>query len=239
MINGGVSLAKVKEIDNSYKFSFKYKDIIDLNYEKDLYILSISLALSDLTIITQKLHKIASENNNENGLFYFKVGLAFAREAFELLKVVLEDKDFVHKYLENCTKIFDNFNIVSDIINEKSEFKVFNASRINQNRHLVFHYLKKKEDLELMKNVLVEIENEYEEVYFRESEDISKYEYQFAEIFQFNMLFDFYKINENNKEDLNMRISELAIFTAKLMNILRLMFSEYLIKKRIKWEKVD
>ena len=232
-------MANIRETDSSYEFRFKYGDIIDLNYESDLYIMSISIALSDLTKITQKLHSISINNTKDNGVFDFKIGLGFARETFELLKSVFSDNNFTEKYLSNCPKIFDDFKEVSDIVYQKSDFEVFNESKMNNNRHLIFHYPKEKVDFDLMKKAIVEIEKTEYEVCFRESEDISKYEYQFAENLQFNMLFDFYKINENQGEVLEKRISELAIFTGKLMNILRSILTEYLYKKSIKWETSD
>lgn len=228
-----------------YELEFKINQMFDKNNEYDLFICSVCFALADLLKVNQEIHKVAEKSENGNSSFFFRINMGFAREAYELLKSKFANPDFTSKYLEQVTDAIDKYIEIDSIINGKTKYKTFKEHKINKNRHLIFHYPKQKEDYKLIYDVISELEKDNHNFNYYESDDANDFErwqFDFAETIQYNVLFGIFKITDDVQHE--SKLNDLATLTAKIINLLNLLFSDFVcrkqwvIKSECEWELI-
>jgi hypothetical protein len=219
-----------------YKYNFKIDQLVDQSSLYDKYMISVSFALSDLTILNKKIIDLLKEDKAEESVFYFRICLGFMREAYMLLENIFENNTFKVEHLEKIPQAIEKYNEICNIINSKPIFK---ASPINENRHRIFHYPKKDKDLELLSKVLEDFKHEKFQNSFTFSDNFCDNSYPFAELLQLNMLYDTYKIHSYELKKYETLLSELDRLTRRIINLLKILWINFVESKNIHREIVE
>jgi hypothetical protein len=210
-----------------YVAEFSADQMFDKDSDYDLFICSCSFALSDLLLLNKEIGK-----PGDNSSLYFRMCIGFVREAYELMKDKFTNKTFCMKYLDTIESAVEKYNEIDGIVCGRTEMAAFTDNRINDNRHLVFHYPKTQKDYRLIQGVLEELGKEEQKLRYVESDDADPFQRQrleFAEIIQYNLLFGFY-LNESEKEH-EIKLKDLATFTAMMVNLLNLLIGDFFTRK--------
>lgn len=215
-----------------FEFECEINQMFDIKKEYDLFICVCAFALSDLLFINREISQSFDESSSQKSTFLFRINMGFAREAFELLKSKFENQNFKAKYLESIKDALDKYKEIENIINGITELETFKEHKINKNRHLIFHYPKKIEDYNLIGAVLNEFEKKDQKYRYCESDNKNKLEsqdFEFIKSIQYNTLFGFYK--STNDEEHNKKLNDIATLTARIINLLNLLFVDFASKK--------
>ncbi|MBP8640826.1 MAG: hypothetical protein KBI01_08020 [Oscillospiraceae bacterium] len=215
-----------------YEYEFKMDQMFDRNEEYDLFICSCCFALSDLLIINQEILEAVSNPQKWYSSTFFRINMGFAREAYELLKSKFTNESFKKEYLLPIENAVERYTKIDNIINGKTELMTFKEHKLNENRHLIFHYPKKEEDYCLIQEVLCDLEKDGQKFRYYESDntdDSENQKFEFAAIIQFNALFGIHKADGNDSSRI---INDLAILTTQIISLLELLFGEFVSKKQ-------
>lgn len=210
-----------------YVAELSANQMFDKDSDYDLFICSCSFALSDLLLLNKEIG-----NPGDNSSLFFRMCIGFVREAYELMKDKFTNKAFCTKYLDTIESAVVRYNQIDDVVCGRTEMKTFQGNRINESRHLVFHYPKKHKDYRLIQEVLEKLGKEDDKLPYIESDGtdpLHRQRLEFAEIIQYNLLFGFY-LNESEKEH-EIKLKDLAKFTAMMINLLNLLIGDYFTRK--------
>ena len=216
----------------NYEYRFKMDQMFDRNEEYDLFICSCCFALSDLLIINQEIFEAVSSPEKWYSSTFFRINMGFAREAYELLKSKFTNESFKKKYLVPIESAVERYTEIDNIINGKTELKTFKEQKLNDNRHLIFHYPKDLKVYFILNEVLSNLENDGELFDYYESDDTDTFErqkFRFAATIQFNALFGIHKATGDESAQI---VNDLAILTTKIIDLLEILFGEFVIKKQ-------
>lgn len=222
-----------------YKLEFSIDQMFDKSDDYDLFICTICFALSDLLMLNQEIQEATINPSKDNSSLYFRMTMGFIREAYELLKYKFTNDCFREKYLESIDGAISAYNEIDLIISGNSGLSIFKENKLNENRHLVFHYPKKANDYLLIQNVIGELSkdgNKFKYIELKEQDDFYRQKLDFAEAIQYNTLFGFYKIND--EKQYFKQLSELATLTAKVINLLNLLFTDFISKKKYEFDEI-
>ena len=216
-----------------YEYEFTMDQLFDRNEEYDLFICSCCFALSDLLIINQEILEAANNPQKWYSSMFFRINMGFAREAYELLKSKFTDNSFKMKYLASIVGAVDRYIEIDDIINGKTEHETFYANKLNENRHSIFHYPKNPKEYCLINEVLSDLEKDGQRFKYCESDETDTFEWQkfeFAATIQLNALFGIHKTT--GEDQFAQILNDLALLTGKIINLLNILFSEFVSRKR-------
>jgi len=211
------------------EYEFNLRDVFDTDNEYDLFICAVSFALSDLSILNRKISEC--DNESKESTFYYRLALGFMREAYMLLKRKFDNEGFRTKYLLPIPNAVEKYTEIDNIVFGKNDNNSFGEYKINDTRHQIFHYPKEREDYDLLKCSLEYLAKDNKELNYYESDDTDIFHNQsfdFAQTIQLNILNGTYKKDEI---EISKNVSELASLNAKIINLLDLLFSNFLIKK--------
>lgn len=215
-----------------YEYKFKLDQMFDKNEEYDLFICSCCFALSDLLIINREILEAANNPQKWYSSLFFRMNMGFAREAYELLKSKFTNESFEKEYLVSIESAVERYMEIDDIINGRSETETFKEQKLNDNRHLIFHYPKDLKGYCILNEVLSNLEKDGELFNYYESDDTDTFErqkFEFAATIQFNALFGIHKATGDESSRI---INDSAFLTTKIIDLLELLFGEFVGKKQ-------
>ncbi len=215
-----------------YEYDFKLDQMFDRNEEYDLFICSCCFALSDLLIINQEILEAANNPQKWYSSLFFRMNMGFAREAYELLKSKFTNENFKNIYLVPIESAVERYTEIDNIINGKTELKTFKEQKLNDNRHLIFHYPKDLKGYCILNEVLSNLEKDGELFNYYDSDDtdtVERQKFKFAAAIQFNALFGIHKATGDESAQI---VSDLAFLTARILSLLELLFGEFASKKQ-------
>lgn len=218
-----------------YKAYFRINDVFDKNDKYDLFILKLSMAASDLVTVFQLFKYQINNMEILNRFFFFKLCLGFTREAFELLKN--NHEKFKAKCFDRILGVEEEYQKLYEIIYKGAEFEIFKECAFNKERHNIFHYPDENDD-ELIKNVFDALVKENLSYVIDKDNHNHKTNYNYAETFQFNMLFNFYKIDDN-KEAVLEAIKPLLTVNTMIYGLIDKIIVDFFDSKKVPFENID
>lgn len=149
-----------------------------------------------------------------------------------MLKSKFTNESFKKEYLVPLESAVERYTEIDNIINGKTELKTFKEQKLNENRHLIFHYPRDRKDYSMINEVLSNLEKDGQKFKYCESDntDVSESQkFEFAAAIQLNALFGIHKANG---DEFTRIVTDLAFLTAKIINLLEILFGEFVSKKQ-------
>ena len=211
-------------MNNNYEF---YIDqLIDKNSNYDLFVLSMSIALADMTRVLQNIERVMKYPDGSGDIsFFHKMGLGFMREAYELLKKMFKQNRERLAQIENASDLYEDIN---NMVMGNSEYIILKEYPINNIRNIIFHYMKEDKDFDVLKKVYDKTYNEKCKLRYSESDNLKERSFEFAEFIQMNLLFDTYKLTNDDLSIFKDRMTDVRLLLQKIIELMYIILNDFI-----------
>ena len=207
-------------------YIFSIDQLIDKDTNYDLYVLSMSIALADITRVLQNIERVMEYPDGLGDItFFHKIGLGFMRESYGLLEEMFRQN---RERLTQITSASELFEEITNMVMGNSQYTIFKEYPINNIRNIIFHYMKKNKDFDIMKEAINEMQKEKHKLKYSESLNISERCFEFAENIQINLLFDTYKLSNDDVSIFIDRMTDVRLLLQKIIELMYIILNDFI-----------